>query len=180
MRRSRGNVRLPACMLVIAIVAQAVLRAFCVMAYRLTTGNLNAAGVPKAAEHLGRCLSVRYDGPMPTADAAQLDRAFHALADESRRAMVVRLSRGAASVSELAAPLDMSLPSVMQHLDVLQRSGLVRSEKVGRVRTCRLEPGPMRTLEQWIAEHRAIWERHFDRLSDVLDDAFPTDQGDRR
>lgn len=118
--------------------------------------------------------------PMPTADAAQLDRAFHALADESRRAMVVRLSRGAASVSELAAPLDMSLPSVMQHLDVLQRSGLVRSEKVGRVRRCRLEPGPMRTLEQWIAEHRAIWERHFDRLSDVLDDAFPTDQGDRR
>ena len=88
---------------------------------------------------------------MPTADAAQLDRAFHALADESRRAMVGRLSRGAASVSELAAPLDMSLPSVMQHLDVLQRSGLVRSEKVGRVRTCRLEPGPMRTLERWIA-----------------------------
>ena len=118
--------------------------------------------------------------PMPTADAAQLDRAFNALADESRRAMVVRLSRGAASVSELAAPLDMSLPSVMQHLDVLQRSGLVRSEKVGRVRTCRLETRPMRTLEQWIAEHRAIWERHFDRLSDVLDDAFPTDQGDRR
>ena len=95
---------------------------------------------------------------MPTADAAQLDRAFHALADESRRAMVVRLSRGAASVSELAAPLDTF---VMQHLDVLQRCGLVRSEKVGRVRTCRLEPGPMRTLEQWIAEHRAIWERRF-------------------
>jgi DNA-binding transcriptional ArsR family regulator len=118
---------------------------------------------------------------MPTAEAAQLDRAFHALADESRRAMVVRLSRGAASVSELAAPLDMSLPSVMQHLDVLQRSGLVRSQKVGRVRTCRLEPGPMRTLEQWIVEHRAIWEGRFDRLSDVLDDAFPpTDQGDRR
>ena len=86
--------------------------------------------------------------------------------------MVVRLSRGAASVSELAAPLDMSLPSVMQHLDVLQRNGLVRSEKVGRVRRCRLEPGPMRTLEQWIAEHRAIWQRHFDRLSDVLDDAY--------
>lgn len=123
---------------------------------------------------------MRYDALMPTAEAAQLDQAFHALADESRRAMVVRLSRGAASVSELAAPLDMSLPSVMQHLDVLQRSGLVRSEKVGRVRTCRLEPGPMRTLEQWIAEHRAIWEQHFDRLSDVLDDVFPTDEGDRR
>ena len=117
---------------------------------------------------------------MPTADAVQLDRAFHALADESRRAMVVRLSRGTASVSELAAPLDMALPSVMQHLDVLQRSGLVRSEKVGRVRTCRLEPGPMRTLEQWIVEHRAIWEKRLDRLSDVLDEAFPTNPGDSR
>lgn len=116
---------------------------------------------------------------MPAAEAAQLDRAFHALADESRRAMVVRLSRGAASVSELAAPLDMSLPSVMQHLDVLQRSGLVRSEKVGRVRTCRLEPLPMRRLERWIAEHRAIWEQHFDRLAEVLDETFPTEPGDR-
>ena len=79
---------------------------------------------------------------MPTA-AAQLDRAFHALADPSRRSIVVRLSRGPASVSELAAPLAMSLPSVVQHIDVLQRSGLVRSEKVGRVRTCRLEPAPL-------------------------------------
>src|SRR5436305_14049538 len=118
--------------------------------------------------------------PMPTADAARLDRAFHALADENRRAMVVRLSRGAASVSELAAPLEMSLPSVMQHLDVLQRSGLVRAEKVGRARTCRLEPGPIRALEQGIVEHRATWEGRFDRLSDVLDDAFPADHGDRR
>ena len=115
---------------------------------------------------------------VPTAEAAQLDRAFHALADESRRAIVVRLARGPASVSELAAPLQMSLPSVMGHLDVLQRSGLVRSEKAGRVRTCRLEPEPMRTLEQWIAEHRAIWERRFDRLVDVLDETFPLDQGD--
>jgi DNA-binding transcriptional ArsR family regulator len=116
---------------------------------------------------------------MPTAEAEQLDRTFHALADETRRAMVVRLSRGPASVSELAAPMEMSLPSVMQHLEVLQRSGLVRSEKVGRVRTCRLEPAPMRTLEQWIAEHRAIWERRLDRLVDVLDEAFPIDQGER-
>ena len=116
---------------------------------------------------------------MPTAEAEQLDRAFHALADESRRAIVVRLARGPASVSELAAPLAMSLPSVMQHLDVLQRSGLVRSEKVGRVRTCRLEPAPMRSLEHWIAEHRAIWERHFDRLAGVLDEVFPTDEGER-
>jgi DNA-binding transcriptional ArsR family regulator len=117
---------------------------------------------------------------VPTAEAEQLDRAFHALADESRRAIVVRLARSPASVSELAAPLEMSLPSVMQHLDVLQRSGLVRSEKVGRVRTCRLEPAPMRTLEQWIARHRATWERHFDRLVDVLDEAFPTEPGDHR
>src|SRR5215468_4593031 len=116
---------------------------------------------------------------MPTAEAEQLDRAFHALADESRRAMVVRLSRGPASVSELAAPLEMSLPSVMQHLDVLQRSGLVRSEKAGRVRTCRLEPGPMRAIEDWIAEHRADWERRLDLLGDVLDDAFPTTKGHR-
>src|SRR4051794_11512390 len=117
---------------------------------------------------------------MPTADAVQLDRAFHALADESRRAMVVRLSRGVASVSELAAPLDMSLPSVMQHLDVLQRSGLVRSEKAGRVRTCRLEPGPRRPLERGIVDPRAMGERPSARLSAVLDDTFPTDQGDRR
>ena len=96
---------------------------------------------------------------MATADAAELDRAFHALADESRRAMVVRLSRGAASVSELAAPLEMSLPSVMQHLDVLQRSGLVRSEKVGRVRTCRIEPTALQTVEQWAAGWRSLWER---------------------
>ena len=69
--------------------------------------------------------------------------------------MVARLSRGPASVSELAAPLEMSLPAVVQHLDVLQRSGLVRSEKVGRVRTCRLEPAPLLVVESWIAEHRA-------------------------
>lgn len=114
---------------------------------------------------------------MPTAEADQLDRAFHALADPSRRAIVVRLSRGPATVSELAAPLEISLPSVMQHLDVLQSSGLVRSEKAGRVRTCRLEPAPMRTLEQWLAEHRAIWERRLDRLGDVLGETFPTDGG---
>jgi DNA-binding transcriptional ArsR family regulator len=109
----------------------------------------------------------------------QLDLAFQALADSSRRAMVARLTRGPASVSELAAPLKMSMPSVMQHLDVLQRCGLVRSQKLGRVRTCQLEPEPMRTLEQWIAEHRAIWERSLDRLGDVLNETFPDPQGDR-
>ncbi|MEA2210437.1 MAG: hypothetical protein QOF83_385 [Solirubrobacteraceae bacterium] len=110
---------------------------------------------------------------MPSAEPQQLDRAFHALADSNRRAIIVQLTRGAASVSELATPLGVSLPTVLQHLDVLQRSGLVRSEKVGRVRTCRLEPGPMHTVEQWIAEHRANWERRLDLLGDVLDDAFP-------
>ena len=116
---------------------------------------------------------------MPIAEPQQLDQAFHALADSNRRLMVVRLTRGAASVSELAAPLSVSLPTVLQHLDVLQRSGLVRSEKTGRVRTCRLEPGPMDAAEHWIAEHRAIWERRLDLLGDVLDDAFPDHEGHR-
>jgi DNA-binding transcriptional ArsR family regulator len=114
-----------------------------------------------------------------TVEEQQLDVAFQALADSSRRAMVIRLTRGPATVSELASPLKMSMPSVLQHLDVLQRSGLVHSEKVGRIRTCWLEPGPMQTLEQWIAEHRAVWERRLDRLGEVLDAAFPNEQGDR-
>ncbi|HTU98587.1 MAG TPA: metalloregulator ArsR/SmtB family transcription factor [Solirubrobacteraceae bacterium] len=111
------------------------------------------------------------------ANADELDQAFHALADGNRRAIVTRLTRGPASVSELAAPLGVSLPTVLQHLDVLQRCGLVRSAKVGRVRTCRLEPAPMRALEQWIAEHRSTWERRLDRMGDVLDQAFGDDEG---
>jgi DNA-binding transcriptional ArsR family regulator len=103
---------------------------------------------------------------------ADLDLAFQALADPSRRAIVVRLSRGPASVSELAAPLAMTLPAVAQHIDVLQRSGLVSSAKTGRVRTCRLEAGPMRELEAWIGEHRVAWERRFDRLGDVLESTY--------
>jgi DNA-binding transcriptional ArsR family regulator len=116
---------------------------------------------------------------VPIAEPQDLDQAFRALADSNRRAIVARLTRGVASVSELAAPLGVSLPTALQHVDVLQRSGLVRSEKVGRVRTCQLEPGPMRAVEHWIAEHRAIWERRLDLLGDVLDDAFPTTKGDR-
>ena len=114
---------------------------------------------------------------MPIAGPRQLDQAFHALADSNRRAIVARLTRGAASVSELAAPLDVSLPTVLQHLDVLQRSGIVRSDKIGRIRTCRLEPGPMRVVGHWIAEHTATWERRLDLLGDVLDDAFPDAKG---
>ena len=109
---------------------------------------------------------------MPAEADATLDRTFHALADPSRRSIVVRLSRGPASVSELAAPLAMTLPAVVQHIDVLQRSGLVRSEKVGRVRTCRLEPAPMQAVERWVARHRATWEERLDRLGDVLDATY--------
>jgi DNA-binding transcriptional ArsR family regulator len=82
--------------------------------------------------------------------------------------MVDRLSRGPASVSELAQPLAMSLPAVVQHLHVLEASGLVRSEKVGRVRTCRIEPAALGTAEQWIAERRTSWERRLDRLGEYL------------
>jgi DNA-binding transcriptional ArsR family regulator len=99
---------------------------------------------------------------------AALDLAFQALADPTRRVMVERLSRGPASVSELAQPLAMSLPAVLQHLQVLEASGLVRSEKVGRVRTCRIEPKALHSAEQWISERRTIWERRLDRLGDYL------------
>jgi DNA-binding transcriptional ArsR family regulator len=97
-----------------------------------------------------------------------LDLLFHALSDPARRVMVERLSLGPASVSELARPLPMSLPAVVQHLKVLEASGLVRSEKVGRVRTCRIEPAALQTAEHWIAERRASWERRLDRLGDYL------------
>jgi len=97
-----------------------------------------------------------------------LDSTYQALSDPTRRAIVERLTRGPASVSELARPLPMSLPAVVQHLAVLQASGLVRSEKVGRVRTCRIEPRALTTAEQWIAERRAEWESRLDRLGDYL------------
>lgn len=99
---------------------------------------------------------------------AGLDRAFHALADPSRRLIVERLALGPASVSELAQPLAMSLPAVMQHLQVLEASSLVASEKVGRVRTCRLEPDALRRVEQWVIQQRTAWERRLDRLGDYL------------
>jgi DNA-binding transcriptional ArsR family regulator len=97
-----------------------------------------------------------------------LDLVFQALADPTRRLMVERLSRGPASVSELAQPLSMSLSAVVQHLQVLEASGLVRSEKAGRVRTCRIDPAALRSAEEWIASRRAVWERRFDRLGDLL------------
>lgn len=101
---------------------------------------------------------------------ANLDLAFQALADPTRRAMVDQLIGGPASVSDLAKPLSISLPGVMQHLAVLEESGLVRSEKVGRVRTCRIELAALSQAEQWIAERRALWERRLDRLGQFLED----------
>ena len=102
-------------------------------------------------------------------ESTRLDLAFQALADPTRRGMLARLSRAPASVSELAAPYRMSLPAVMQHLQMLEASGLVRSEKKGRVRTCRLEPNALASAEGWIAEQRALWEGRLDRLEDYLE-----------
>lgn len=99
-------------------------------------------------------------------ESARLDLAFQALADPTRRGMLARLSRAPASVSELAGPLRISLPAVMQHLRLLEASGLVRSEKKGRVRTCRLEPAALAGAESWIAERRAAWEAQADRFED--------------
>ncbi|HWA00574.1 MAG TPA: metalloregulator ArsR/SmtB family transcription factor [Caulobacterales bacterium] len=97
-----------------------------------------------------------------------LDLVFQALADPTRRAVVERLSRGPMSVSALAKPLDMSLPAVMQHLNVLEASGLVRSEKAGRVRTCRIEPKALHLVEKWLSARRSQWEERFDRLDAYL------------
>ncbi len=107
-----------------------------------------------------------------------LDRLFHALADPARRAMVERLSRGPAPVSELAAPLPMSLPSAMQHLGVLEAVGLVRSEKVGRVRTCSIDPQALSQIEQWINARRIEWEQRLDRLGDYLKTLESGGEGD--
>lgn len=98
----------------------------------------------------------------------RLDQVFKALADGTRRDLVDRLIHGPASVGELAAPLAMSLPAVMQHLQVLEACGLVRSEKVGRVRTCQIEPAGLRAAEDWLAGRRTAWESRLDRLGDYL------------
>jgi DNA-binding transcriptional ArsR family regulator len=103
-----------------------------------------------------------------------VDLVFHALADPTRRALLERLSRGPASVTELADPLDITLAAVVQHVQVLERTGVVRTQKVGRVRTCRIEPGGLKAAEDWIAERRSLWERRFDRLGEVLAEAENT------
>src|SRR3954463_6873425 len=109
-----------------------------------------------------------------------VDRVFHALADPSRRVIVERLSLGPATVSELAQPLPMSLAAVVQHLQVLQVSGLVSSEKVGRVRTCRIEPVALRPIERWIGARRSSWERRLDRLGEYLAEGNDEPKGGKR
>jgi DNA-binding transcriptional ArsR family regulator len=99
---------------------------------------------------------------------AGIDRVFHALGDPTRRAIVEKLSEGPISVSRLAAPLDITLAAVVQHLQVLEKSGLVHTEKVGRVRTCRIEPKGLSVAQQWIEDRRSLWEKRFDRLGDLL------------
>ncbi|KQW82625.1 ArsR/SmtB family transcription factor [Brevundimonas sp. Root1279] len=107
---------------------------------------------------------------------APLDLAFQALSDATRRGMVERLSRGPASVSELAEPLPMSMSAVVQHLKILEAAGLVSSEKVGRVRTCRVEPEALSAAERWINERRRSVERSLDRLGAYLDATKPEEE----
>jgi DNA-binding transcriptional ArsR family regulator len=97
-----------------------------------------------------------------------VDRLFHALGDPTRRAMLDRLSQGPVSVSALAAPLGITLTAVAQHLQILEECGLARTEKLGRVRTCRIESSGFDALEQWIRSHRTVWEKRLDRLGDLL------------
>lgn len=107
-----------------------------------------------------------------------VDRVFHALGDPVRRGMLDRLSRGPASVSELAEPLDITLAAVVQHVQILEKSGVIRTQKEGRVRTCRLEPRGFDTAERWLAQRRTLWERRLDRLGAFLDRLPPPDAGE--
>jgi DNA-binding transcriptional ArsR family regulator len=101
---------------------------------------------------------------------SDIDTSLRALAEPTRRAIVERLSRGPASVSDVAKPFDMSLAAVVQHLQVLEEAGLVKSEKIGRVRTCRLKPGGFDRLASWVAERRMEMERRLDRLGEILNE----------
>ncbi|MGK5444745.1 ArsR/SmtB family transcription factor [Micromonospora sp. URMC 105] len=101
---------------------------------------------------------------------AALDGVFHALSDPTRRRVVERLGRGPATTSDLARPFDMALPSFLQHLGVLERSGLVTSEKKGRVRTYRLAPEPLERVDSWLDAQRAMWTRRLDQLDSLLYD----------
>lgn len=103
-----------------------------------------------------------------TSRKVNINRVFHALGDPTRRAIVERLSERPLSVSLLAKPLAITLAAVVQHLQVLEKSGLIHTEKVGRVRTCHIEPSGLSVIEQWIGDRRSTWERRFDRLGDLL------------
>ena len=107
------------------------------------------------------------------AQTVDVNRIFQALGDATRRRMIERLSEGPVSVSELARPLGVSLAAVVQHLQLLEECSLVRSEKVGRTRLCRMESAGLRAVEKWVTERRATWERKFDRLGDLLADEEP-------
>jgi DNA-binding transcriptional ArsR family regulator len=107
-----------------------------------------------------------------------IDRIFHALGDPTRRAMMEKLSDGPCSVSRLAEPFGITLAAVMQHLQILEECGLVQTEKLGRVRTCRVEPAGLQVAAQWIADRRSLWERRLDRLGDLL--AEPEDRSVER
>jgi DNA-binding transcriptional ArsR family regulator len=97
-----------------------------------------------------------------------IDRVFHALGDPTRRAIVEKLSQRPLSVSMLAKPLSITLAAVVQHLEILEKSGLVHTEKVGRVRTCQIQTDGLSVVEQWVSDRRALWEARFDRLADLL------------
>ena len=99
-----------------------------------------------------------------------IDRVFHALGDPTRRAIVERLSEGPVATSHLAGPLAITVAAVVQHLQILEKSGLVRTTKIGRVRTCRIETSGFSAAERWIGERRSMWERRFDRLGDLLEE----------
>jgi DNA-binding transcriptional ArsR family regulator len=99
---------------------------------------------------------------------ASVDRVFHALGDPTRRAILERISEGPVSVSSLAGPLKITLAATVQHIQVLEKSGLVHTTKVGRVRTCRMESKGLSVVEQWINARRSLWEKRFDRLGELL------------
>ena len=105
------------------------------------------------------------------AEAVEIGRVFHALGDPTRRAMVEMLREGPRSVTGLAQPLGITLTAVAQHLALLETAGLVRTEKVGRVRTCRIHPAGLDALESWVKLQRTEWERRLDRLGEVVEES---------
>ncbi|MGJ4746927.1 ArsR/SmtB family transcription factor [Leptospira sp. SA-E8] len=100
---------------------------------------------------------------------SSLDRIFYALSDPTRRDIVERLSKKSASVSELASPLDMSMAAVVQHVQILEESGLIKTQKIGRVRSCRVETNSLELIENWLNQRRKFWERNLDRLGEFLE-----------